>query len=254
MNQKTIKKYSSLKYARYREKYGLFLAEGRHVVDELLLSDYEIETIISSGARISDELKNKRSNLVIEHIGQTAISRIATTTTPQDILAVVRIPEPRGLDLALPDKIVIADKIKDPGNMGTIIRTAKAFGFDMVITTAGSVDIYNPKVIRSTQGAMFGIRMISELNDKSIIHRFGSSHKLYSLTPDGDNRIELIEPADRYALVIGTEIEGVSPVFLDNSQFKIRIPQSGKVDSLNAAVAAAIAMYIFSSKSKTHLS
>lgn len=249
-----IKKYSSLKYAKYREQYGLFLAEGRHIVDELLQSDYEIEVIITASALICDELRNEHRDLNIEHIGQAAISRIATTRTPQDILAVAKIPEPGNFDLSAFDSIIIADKIKDPGNMGTIIRSAVAFGFDMVIATADSADVFNPKVVRSTQGALFGIRVLTGLIDESIIRTLRSSHTLYSLTTDGDNNIDLVKPAARFALVIGTEIEGVSPIFLDNSHFKIRIPQSGKVDSLNAAVAAAVAMYIFSSKSQIHLS
>jgi TrmH family RNA methyltransferase len=187
-------------------------------------------------------------------VGQAAITRIATTRTPQDILAAVRIPERGDLDLAALDKIIIADRIKDPGNMGTIIRTAKAFGFNMVMTSAGSVDIYNPKVIRSTQGAIFGIKMLAELNGTSIIQKLKPSHTFYSLTTDGDMQIDSIRPAKKSALIVGTEIEGVSSYFLDNSHFKIRIPQSGDVDSLNAAVAAGIAMFVFSSKSKVDLS
>jgi TrmH family RNA methyltransferase len=254
MNQKTLKKYSSLKLAKYREEYRLFLGEGKHIVDELLSSDYEVESIITSRRDIFDELRNIRENLKIELIGPAAIARIATTRTPQEILAVVRIPERLDPDPAKQDRIVIADGIKDPGNMGTIIRTARAFGFDLVMTTADSADIYNPKVVRSTQGAIFAIKTMTSMKSEEIIRRLGSTHTFYSLATGGKTELDQVRPAKKSALVIGTEIRGVSRAFLDNSDFIIRIPHRKEADSLNAAVAAGIAMYVFSLKSQFDLS
>ena len=254
MNQKTVKKYASLKYAKYREEHGLFLAEGNHVVDSLITSEYEIESIITSDKKTIESLKKNDRNVDIEFVGRQVIDRIATTSTPQEVLAVVRIPEIRGFEPATLHRIVVADGIKDPGNMGTIIRTAAAFGFEMVITTTDSVDIYNPKVVRSTQGALFQIKTVPGLKSEFFLRELKASHTIYSLSARGDSEIDRVKPAGKSTLVIGSEIDGVSETILENSDFRLKIPQRGVVDSLNAAVAAGIVMFIFSRKSKLDLS
>lgn len=246
MNQNSIKKYSSLAAAKYRNKYGLFLAEGLHLVEELLKSDWEIETIVSSKRGIEKHLNATASNIAVELVDQSVIDKIATTKTPQDILAVGKIPDMTSTKMAEFDKLVIADGIKDPGNMGTIIRTAKAFDFDLLIATSDSVDIFNPKVVRATQGAMFGIPMLINTKSEIIINALKPTHKLYALVRDGAVDLENSPRNKKSALIIGTEIEGVSKPFLDNSDYLVRIPHSESVESLNAAVAAGIAMYHFS--------
>jgi TrmH family RNA methyltransferase len=249
MNLKTVKKYSSLSQKKYRDKFGLFLAEGKHIVDELLKSGWEIESLLTSKPELFESLSDSKKADNIDLVKPGVISKIATTKTPQDILAVVKIPEMQGFDISGPGKIIIADGIKDPGNMGTIVRTARAFDYDLVVTTENSADIYNPKVVRATQGALFGIEVLTELAMGEITGKLKSSHKVYALTLDGDTDINEIKPEKNYALIIGTEIEGVSATLQKACDYLVRIPHSHKVESLNAAVAAGIAMYIFSSRS-----
>jgi TrmH family RNA methyltransferase len=247
MNQKTIKKYSSLAFKKYRDIYGLFLAEGYHVVEELLNSDWEIESLITSNNEMSRRLGSLKSTLKPELVKSGVIDKIAEAKTPQEILAIVKIPQIQ-TDISIHNRIVIADGIKDPGNMGTLIRTAHAFGFDAVITTSKSVDIFNPKVVRATQGAMFGLRLFYDVKTGIIFNILGSTHTFYALDPRGDTDIDDIESDDRYVLMVGSEIEGVSESLLNQADYRIRISHDDSVDSLNAAVAAGIAMYRFCGK------
>lgn len=249
MNLKNVKKYSSLAHKKYRDKWGLFLAEGRHIVNELLNSDWEIQSLLTSDAQMFEIFREGKKAENIEFVAPSVLSKIATTKTPQEILAVVRIPEKPEVDITAMARIIVADGISDPGNMGTIIRTARAFDFDLVITSEYSADIFNPKVVRSTQGAIFGIRTLAGLTAREITDKLKSSHKIYALSPDGKVDINKITPADKSALIIGTEIEGVSETLQNASDYLVRIPHSKNVESLNAAVAAGIAMHIFSSGS-----
>jgi len=247
MNQKTIKKYSSLAFKKYREIHGLFLAEGYHVVEELLKSDWEIESLITSNSEISQKLGSPRGTLKPELVKPGVIDKIADAKTPQEILALVKIPQIQ-TDMAIHNRIVVADGIKDPGNMGTLIRTAYAFGFDAVITTSKSVDIFNPKVVRATQGAMFGLSLFYDIKTDVILNSLKSTHTFYALDSSGDADIDDIEPDDRYVLMIGSEIEGISESLLNLADYRIRISHTGSVDSLNAAVAGGIAMHRFGVK------
>lgn len=248
MNEKIIKKYSSLAFKKYREKYGLFLVEGHHLINELLKSDWEPEHLITSNKETFNKLNSIRKKANLELVKPALIQKIATTKTPQEILGIVRIPRISTADLSSCKRIIIADRIKDPGNMGTIIRTALAFGFDAVITTPSSVDIFNPKVVRATQGAMFGVKLFFDMKIKEIGEKLGSTNAFYALDPRGGIDIDDIELDDRYVLVIGSEIEGVSEPLLSRADYRIRISHADSVDSLNAAVAAGIAMYRFGRK------
>jgi len=249
MNIKTVKKYASLAQRKYREKWQLFLAEGNHIVEELLKSDWEIESILTSGSKTFEKLNFEKKEVNCELVKQDVINKIATTKTPQEILAVVRIPQNPRYDIPAAGRVIITDGIKDPGNMGTIIRTARAFDFDLVITTENSVDIYNPKVVRASQGAIFGIGLLAGLPAARIAELLKPDHVIYALTPDGDTGINEISFETNSALIIGTEIEGVSGTLLDNCDHHIRIPHSRDVESLNAAVAAGVAMFVFNTRS-----
>jgi TrmH family RNA methyltransferase len=181
----------------------------------------------------------------IESVSQKDLDKIATTTAPQNILAVVRIPENDLQNISLHDRILIADGLKDPANMGTIIRTAAAFGFGAIITTAGSVDIFNPKVVRATQGALFVIRIARRITIRDVLAKLHRSHTIYALSAGGDTNLREVRIDRRAALIVGAEIAGVSEQLLKVAHHKVRIPIATAVESLNAAVAAGIAMYLF---------
>ena len=245
MNEKRIKLFSSLAHSKYRKEHRLFLVEGVHGVESLLDSDWDMETVIISDDFDDPSLLSKAKANLVERVGRGIIDRIVTTKTPQDIAAVVRIPKNDIETVCRHDKILVADGIKDPGNLGTMIRTAEALGFGSVITTSGSVDLYNPKVVRASQGSMFSIDIAQRINTSEVIKRLKSDHVFYALSADGDIDPMTVEIERKLALVIGAEISGVCRELTEISKYRVRIPILGKSESLNAAVAAGIAMHMF---------
>ncbi len=245
MNENKKKMFRSLAQAKYRRMHGLFLVEGAHAVEELLKSNWKVKSVMASDPDACSDLISRTRDIGIEQVSQKDLNRIATTSTPQGILAVAGIPENDLKNIPLHDRILIADGLKDPANMGTIIRTAAAFGFGMFITTAGSVDIFNPKVVRATQGAMFAVDIVQRKIIKDILGKLHRSHTIYALSAEGDADLREIRSDRRAALIVGAEIAGVSDQFLKASHYKVRIPISKEVESLNAAVSAGIAMYLF---------
>lgn len=170
---------------------------------------------------------------------------VSDTMNPQGVLAVLGMKKERLEDAALRDGIlVILDGIRDPGNMGTIVRTADAAGCSGIIVTDGCVDLYNPKVLRSTMGSVFHLPVLhcgSTTEAVDICRRKGflicASHM------EGSVSIYDADLSGNVAVVIGSEAEGVCDEVLRNSDMLIRIPMTGRAESLNAAVAAAIIIY-----------
>jgi len=248
MNEKRIKIFSSLAHAKYRKEYRMFLVEGAHLVEELINSRWPIEAILAAESfELTPDIE-REPGVEIARVGRKTIERIASTKTPQDIVAIARIPDRDLKKTASYGKVLIADSIKDPGNLGTIIRTAETLGFESVITTSGSVDIFNPKTVRSTQGAIFHIDLFPRASVRDIKTVLVPDHTVYALAVDGETDISSIEIGEKSALVIGSEISGVCRELLELSKYRVKIPLHGKTDSLNAAIAAGIAMYVFSKR------
>lgn len=252
MNEKEIKKITSLSQGKFRHKYGLFLVEGPHLVHELLRSDWHIKNIIISrkesySKNIKDILEMAAAKRVaVQTVEERPFEKLSTTQTPQGVLAVAPIPQMALERILSEERIIVLDGISDPGNLGSIIRTAAAFGFRGLVTTAGSADIYSPKVVRATQGAIFRLAFAEHLIPAEVIENLKIGHKIYALSPHKGAEINAIETSGKMALVVGAEISGVDPLFLKAAHQLIRIPMTGQVESLNAAVAAGIAMYKFS--------
>lgn len=223
-----IKTIRSLKDKKFRDALGLFVVEGEKMVQEALESGFEIEQLYRS-----------------DEIGEAAMERISLLSSPSTVLAVVRKPQANkelrlkenGLYLAL-------DAIRDPGNMGTILRIADWFGIDGIIASPDSVDIYNPKVVQSTMGAIFRVDFhyhnLSEvLPSAEVFGTFLSGDNIY--TSD-------LQSSKPRVIVIGNESNGISPEIAKLCTRTITIPSFAKgigSESLNAAVATAIVVSEF---------
>jgi RNA methyltransferase, TrmH family len=249
VNQNKIKKISSLSHGKYRKLYGLFMVEGVHVVEELFKSDWEIESLLitheiaaSFGPLVETAAKRR---IPVETLNQKIFSKLSDTESPQGILAIVRLPKTDFGRLVSQKKILIADGVADPGNLGTMVRTAAAFGFGGFITTPGSADIFAPKTVRATQGAMFHLSVANHVDYGDIVQKIKPSHKLYCLSANASTDLKDIKPAANMALVVGAEIAGVNAKLSAIADQMLRIPMGGPVESLNAAVAAGIAIYEF---------
>ncbi|MDR1773664.1 MAG: RNA methyltransferase [Clostridioides sp.] len=139
--------------------------------------------------------------------------------------------------------LIVLDRVQDPGNMGTIIRTADAAGADGIVVLKGSVDVYNPKTIRSTMGSIFSIDIFYEDEESAIEKLQSNGFKIVSSYLDTDNFYDKVDYGEKVALVIGNEANGISENIISKSDLLVKIPMYGKAESLNAAISSAILMY-----------
>lgn len=250
-----VKRLCQLHERKGREAAGRFLVEGVHLVEEALLSDAQVLTILYDMAKGLDPAceaaMQKRGGERIELIGvsEAVLAKLAETKSPQGIVAEVKKPDRDGdawLDeLAGRDfLLLLLDGIQDPGNLGTILRTAEAAGADGVIVGDGSVDLYNGKVVRATMGALFRlpvfVRPLAETVET--LHAAGASLLVTSLG-EGTQPYDRVPYGGKTAIVIGNEARGVSADMLDAADVRVHIPLYGRAESLNAAVAAGIMLY-----------
>lgn len=242
ISKNEIKKIRSLAQKKFRDELGLFTVEGEKLVAEAIASSFHVEKVYRR-----------------DEIGEEAMSRITMLASPSPVLAVVRKPEdchiaggslreaigPTGLYLGL-------DVIRDPGNLGTIVRVADWFGADAVLAAEGTVDIFNPKVVQATMGAVFRVKFhyvnLAEAAN-AVLEKDG---KVYGTFMDGRNlyKEELETGADSPVMVVtGNEADGISPEMESLVSGRIAIPpypadEPGS-ESLNAAVATAITVAEF---------
>ena len=251
-----VKHIKSLSQKKYRDEYKEYLVEGPKMVLEAL--EYaKVDSIVVCEEYLNDDkILNKIAKLAskeeirLEFTSSKVFDSISETKTPQGVIAVAKQNETQELDEALDkmlkdDTIFALDKIQDPGNLGTIIRTLDSAGIKHLILSKDTVDAYNPKVVRSTMGAIFRLKIYTleaELFDilQSLKHRGAA---IISTSFDTDKYIYDIDFDKKLVIVIGNESQGVSGEIQEMSNYKFKIPMIGKTESLNAAVAASIVAY-----------
>lgn len=216
--------------------------EGFHLVEEALRQDgLVLELLVSSGVSVPEEwLKDDYDVFEIS----TEISHlISETMTEQGVFAVVATSEP-DMMLLYGKKLLLVDAVQDPGNVGTLIRTADAAGYDCVVLGKGSADLYNPKVIRSTQGSHFHIPVIqANLFDWIANLEEEGVPVIGAVLDDQAKSLNDMTKRDTLALMVGNEGNGISPELQDRLSEKVYIPIYGDSESLNVAVAAGILLY-----------
>lgn len=241
-----IKDIRKLKEKRYRVSSNMFLVEGFRFVEEALDSGFEVVNIfISARGEPKYEnscMKNKlQRNTKVYSVSDSLFKNICDTDNPQGIIASVR---NKPLEIKYDNGFyMLADKIQDPGNMGTIIRTAHAAGALGVIITKGTVDIYNEKTLRATMGSIFKIPIIYD-KDLTLVQKLkNSGFKLVTSSLDTDKNFYDVDLKEKVIISVGNEGNGISGEVYEICDFKIKIPMPGGAESLNAAVAASIMMY-----------
>ncbi len=247
-DNKNLKLIRGLEKKSIRDKNNKYTAEGKRLVDEAIR--YAMPHIFC--VVMSKEFSEKNEEMVktldkseknVYIVTESIFSKLSFTENSQGVLAVIEMPKPRVYDNA--DFILVLDGVSEPGNMGTIIRTAEAAGIDAIYTTAGSVDIYNPKTVRSTMGSIFRMNIIQGVSKQEIINLKKEGYYIAATALSNSEEIKSFKKPEKLAIIIGSEAHGVSEELLDISDKRIRIPMQGKVESLNAAVAAGIVMYSF---------
>ena len=232
-----VKSWRKLHNRKDREKSGTFLIEGFHLIEEAIKSNWEIHEII-----LQDGVKqpNWAVKFNVIEVAENVFQHITQTKSPQGIAAVIGFHKVEEVTGKL---VLLLDRIQDPGNLGTIIRTADAAGFDAVILGDGTVDLYNDKTIRATQGSMFHIPVIQE-NLSEEIHRLkNKGFEIWASALTNSKDFHTVKTNSKVALILGNEGSGIQSELLDVADEIVRIPIYGKAESLNVSIAAGILMY-----------
>ena len=239
---KPIKWYASLNTHKGRRDSGCFLIEGERSIDQIKDTDPEaiVELLMLEGTTCPYR------GIQTRMLTNRQMKEISESVTPPKLCAVVRIPENVNSTI-LPDEIggrvLLLEDIQDPGNLGTILRTTEAAGVNMVIMSEGCADIFNPKVIRSTMGSIFRLPFVTD-DLVSVIEMLKTEGvTVYGAALEGSSDYREVEFSEKTAIVIGNEGNGISGNVLNAVNEKIRIPMKGQIESLNAAVSAAILLY-----------
>lgn len=235
---------------RLNRKSSLLLIEGMHLVEAAALSNLtDIKTVFITESFMSEEKLSEVLKLIPSEknyiVSEKILAMLADTETPQGIIAIVDYKHIELKNLLLSDipLLVICDAVRDPGNIGTIIRAADAFGADGVVVLPLSCDPLNPKAVRSTAGSLFNIPVIKTEQDKLIKYLEHKDVTLYSTSPTAEESIYELDMTIPVAIVFGNEASGVNDIFLKKSASRFRIPTLGRVESLNVAMSAAICLY-----------
>jgi TrmH family RNA methyltransferase len=230
INQKKF--VNSLWQKKYRTERGLFIIEGIKMVEELIQSDYEVSEIYATSIWIENN-----PSVECSEISEKELKSISSLKTPNEVLAVVKQKEPQLTDVSNQLSIAL-DKIQDPGNFGTIIRTADWFGINNIICSEESVDVYNPKVLQATMGSFFRMNII--YTDLSKFFTKNSELNVYGALLDGENVYQKELKSKGSVLLMGNESRGISEELKAFVTEKVLIPNFGKAESLNVATATAI--------------
>jgi len=237
LSKSTISLLKSLQQKKFRTEHGLFLVEGYKSVIDFANSAYQIVTIYYTNA-IDPKLLNLSGKINFNEISLTDLEKISSLRSPQEIIALVKMPEwPILKAEELKGKFAIAlDGIQDPGNMGTIIRTADWFGIQHIICSADTVDVYNPKVVQATMGSLARINVyyteLAEfLGDINL--------PVYGALLDGANIYET-DFGTEGVVIMGNEGNGLRPEIIRLVKKAITIPRWGNAESLNVGIATAI--------------
>ncbi len=246
-NNDIVKYISALAEKHVREQSGCFFMEGWRAVSEALAAKDVKNLILSQTFAASKEsVRVKNAGIPITILSDALFQKISGTKTPQGIAAVCKIIK-HDLHKILQEenRILLLEDVRDPGNMGTIIRTAAAAGFNGIIASDGCVDAYNPKVVRSTAGCLFKTKIIQCKGD---ILEIGEEAKhggfrIYAAHPRGGQDLFQVHFTDKIGIALGNEANGLSNRMLKLCDQLITIHMENRVESLNASVAAALMMY-----------
>ena len=243
-----VKHIKKLKDKKYRDENNEYIVEGVKLVEEAVKENAPIKKIII--CEDTTRTYEIPTNIMLEiaryeciYVTDKIFSSITQVTNPQGIMAIIeKNIEKETIDFSQ-DIIVMLDDVQDPGNLGTILRTVDSIGLNQIIVSKGTADAFNPKVVRSTMGAIFRLKIIESENLAQTIREIRKHHyKLVVTSLQTENSIYDID-FNKKIIVIGNEANGVSKEIQEMADEKVKIPMLGKTESLNASVAARIVMY-----------
>lgn len=243
-----VKAAAELKQKKYRQQRGEFLAEGLRTAEEAVAfkAAQQIFYTATEDERTLKLLEQAASmQLKLTCVSEAVMKKIADTETPQGIIAVCRMQEqPLEQLLASGKLLLVLDRVGDPGNIGTMLRTADAAGVGGIILLKGTADIYAPKTVRSSMGSLFHVPVLSGVAEQEFIaNAKKAGYQLLVTALDGADNLYQADLKGRLAFVMGNEAGGVSASLLQQADKRVFIPMRGKAESLNVAMAAGIVMF-----------
>ncbi|WP_417578281.1 TrmH family RNA methyltransferase [Phascolarctobacterium succinatutens] len=243
-----VKAAAELKQKKYRQQQGLFLAEGLRTVEEAVRYG-AVQSIFYTAIEddrtraVLEEAAAKQIKLVC--VSDKVLKKIADTETPQGIIAVCEMRTKRLDDfLASGKMLLVLDRVTDPGNIGTMLRTADAAGVGGLLLLNGCADIYAPKTVRASMGSLFHLPVLSGLSEELLVQAARKAgYELLVTCLDGADNLYKADLQGRLAFVMGNEANGVSDALLAAADKRVFIPMQGRAESLNVAMAAGIVMF-----------
>ncbi|EOU1739312.1 RNA methyltransferase [Clostridium perfringens] len=242
-NNNLFKEIKKLKEKKHRIKSNKYLIEGLRFVEEAIKSKVSIDSIIfteSFKEKNPDLFLKINENIKLIQMNEALLKQLCSTENPQGIVGVINM---QNKELKSGELVVLVDKVQDPGNMGTIIRTAHAAGAAGIVMTKGTVDIYNDKTLRSTMGSIFYIPIVEDDSLDFVKSLKKEGYKLVVSSLQGKNNFFEENLQGKVIIAVGNEGNGVSDEVYDIADIKVKIPMPGEAESLNVAVATSIMIY-----------
>ena len=233
-----VQQWKSLKDRKGRRETGCFMAEGRKMVEEALSSGFRVEALLVDEARLAEFALP--ADVPAYALPENVLAAVCDTKTPQGIAAVVKIRQ----NAALGSRVVALDGVQDPGNVGTIIRTADAAGLEGIILSEQCADVFSPKTLRATMGSVFRMPLVVTGDLPGYLTALRQEgYSVISSQLDGEPFYQRQPVGEKFCLIIGNEGNGISDEVKTTATHKVKLPMRGGAESLNAAIAAGIMMY-----------
>ncbi len=255
LSRARLKLLNSLAKKKYRRSESLFVAEGVRLVEEALAAGVGISWAVAAGLDKGKPLSRRAQDLLagllksqvpVYGIDEKALSKALDPVRPQPVAAVCKlVPSPlERLHVQERCLLVVCDALKEPGNLGAVIRTSAAGAADAVLVGPDTVDSYSPKCVRATAGALFRLPVVEVGSAEEIIAFLqGKCFTVFEAALEGENLFTIERFPERTAVILGSEAEGVSSTFTRPAGRKLAVPMTGGVESLNVAVAAGVILY-----------
>ncbi|MBP3452691.1 MAG: RNA methyltransferase [Clostridia bacterium] len=233
-----VQLWKSLKDRKGRRETGCFMAEGRKMVEEALASGFQVEAVLVDEARLSEVTLPE--GIPTYALPENVLAAVCDTKTPQGIAAVVQVQR----SARLGGRVVALDGVQDPGNVGTIIRTADAAGLEGIILSEQCADVFSPKTLRATMGSIFRMPMVVTSDLPGYLTDLREDgYSIISSQLDGEPFYQRSPVGEKFCLIIGNEGNGISDEVKATATHRVKLPMRGGAESLNAAIAAGIMMY-----------
>lgn len=240
-----VKAWAKLATKKGRQENRTYLLDGWHLVEEAIKVKAKFHAVMATETQMAEHLPDVPHGVPAFEISEEVAKHIAGTNSPQGIFAEISLPEKTFDPKYVHDGAwLLLDNIQDPGNVGTLVRTADAAGFKGVVLGAGTADAYSPKVVRAMQGSQFHLEVLNGDLDEWTDALISNDLPVYgSLLNEEAKSYHDVQPATQFGLIVGNEGNGMSAALADKTTANLYIPIQGRAESLNVAIAGGILMF-----------